>query len=506
MTERHLLSEYIEALGAAGLLTDCGVSEEERRTEILCLTYDTREISGQALFVCKGAHFKEEYLTYALENGAVAYVSEVKYAVDAPCITVSDIRSAMAVLARLFYNDAPSRVISVGITGTKGKSTTAYFLRSVLNDWLRSEARPDCAVISSIDTYDGVESFESHITTPEAIELHRHFNNAAESGISHLVMEVSSQALKYGRVEGIKFDVACFTNIGTDHISPVEHADFEDYFTSKLKIFDSCGVACINTDAEHSDRILAYAAGKCGIVTYGSHESDDVYCSNIEKRGDDTVFTVRCPEYEGEICITMPGIFNVSNALAAIAMAHVLGVPFEFVKSGLKSARAGGRMQVYKSRDGRIVVIVDYAHNKMSFDALYSSVRIEYPGRDIISVFGCPGGKAFLRRHDLGRLAGENSDFVIITEEDSGEEPFENIARDIAANIENCDYAVIEDRGEAIKNAILEYKASKKIILLTGKGEETRQKRRTEYVECPSDVDYALQYLREYDGAAAAVN
>lgn len=504
--KKHLLSEYIEVLTEKGLLVDTNASDENLCMEICHLTYDTRDMAPFALFVCKGAHFKREYLDLAVKGGAVAYVSEAKYSEAVPYIIVSDIRRAMVELAMLFYNNAPSRVVSVGITGTKGKSTTAYYLRAVLNDWFRSEDKPECAVVSSIDTYDGVINIESHITTPEAMELHRHFNNAAESGISHLVMEVSSQALKYGRVSGINFDVACFSNIGIDHISSIEHADFEDYFTSKLKILDSCKCACINTDADHAKRILSYAEGKCRIVTYGSHESDTVYCSNIEKSGDATVFTVRCPDYEGELCITMPGIFNVSNALATIAMAHVLGVPFEFVKSGLYGARAGGRMQVYKSRDERIVVIVDYAHNRMSFEALYSSVKFEYPNRDIISVFGCPGGKAFLRRRDLGELAGANSDYVIITEEDSGEEPFANIAKDIAANIESCDYAVIEDRGEAIRKAILEYKAEKKIILLTGKGEETRQKRMTEYVDCPSDVEYTLEYLKKYDAAIAMVN
>lgn len=501
--KKHSLSEYIGLLSRKGLLVDTDIDRDSTK-EIECLTYFTGEVAKNALFVCKGAHFKEEYLEFAMANGAIAYVSETKYPSVASYIIVSDVRRAMVELALEFYNDAPSRVTSVGITGTKGKSTTAYYVRAILNDWFKREGRPECAIISSIDTYDGVIREESHITTPEAIELHRHFNNAESSGISHLVMEVSSQALKYGRVLGIELDVACFTNIGCDHISPIEHTDFEDYFKSKLKIFDSCKCACINTDADLSDRILAYADGKCRIVTFGSHESDTVYCSGIEKRGEDTVFHVKTPDYEGEMKITMPGLFNVSNALAAIAICHVLGVPIEHVKSGLARARAGGRMQVYKSRDGKIVVIVDYAHNEMSFDALFSSVRIEYPDRDIVSVFGCPGGKAQLRRHDLGKIAGKNADYIIITEEDSGEEPFSSIAKDIAANIENCDYTVIEDRGEAIRKAILEYRAPKKIVLLTGKGEETRQKRGTAYVDCPSDVDHTLKFLKEYDSSADA--
>ena len=210
------------------------------------------------------------------------------------------------------------------------------------------------------------------------------------------------------------------------------------------------------------------------------------------------------PDFEGELEITMPGIFNVSNALAAISIAHVLGVPEKYVRSGLLRARAGGRMQTYVSADGRAVAIVDYAHNEMSFKALYDSVRVEYPGRKIISVFGCPGGKAHLRRHDLAAAADENCDYIIITEEDSGEEPFENIARDIAENIERCDFAVNEDRGEAIRKAICGVTDDERVVLITGKGEETRQKRGTLYVDCPSDVEYTKAALEEYDLAAGA--
>ena len=498
----HTLAEYIAVLGDEGLLVghDC---DAVMTSPVACLTYDTRELKSDALFICKGAHFKPEYASFAAENGAVALVGEVKYDSGAPCIVVSDIRRAMASLAKLFFDDAPSRVTSIGITGTKGKSTTAYYMRAIIDDWMRGEGRRDCAIISSIDTYDGVENFESHLTTPEIVELYRHFSNAEKTGISHLVMEVSSQALKYGRVSGINFDVACFMNIGLDHISPVEHSDFEDYFASKLKIFDICKTACINSDSDFADRIKAYADGKCRIVTFGTHPDDTVYCRSAEKRGDAIFFDVKTPEFERELCITMPGMFNVSNALAAIAMSYVLGIPDEYVESGLKRARAGGRMQIYRSRDEKVVVIVDYAHNKMSFEALFNSTKIEFPGRRMISVFGCPGYKAYLRRHDLAVAADEACDYIIITEEDSGEEPFRNIAKDIASNIERCDYLITEDRGEAIRRAVMDGDEPR-VILLTGKGEETRQKRGTQYIDCPSDVEYTLKYLEEYDRAAVA--
>lgn len=493
----HTLREYMEALEGRGLLRSATVDGALASTPITCLTYDTRSLSGTALFVCKGAHFKKEYLTDALGRGAVAYVSQLSYPVPAPRVLVNDIRHAIVVLGQLFYDHVTDKLTSVGITGTKGKSTTAYYLRAILDDWLAALGRPACAILSSIDVYDGVVREEAHLTTPEVLELYGHFQNAADSGISHLVMEVSSQALKYGRVRDMNFDVGCFTNIGADHISAIEHPDFEDYFTSKLKLFDCCRVGCVNSDADHARRVLDYARARCPVIAFGSHESDDVYCSRTEKREDGIYFTVRSEKYNGEFSITMPGFFNVSNALAAMAASQALGVPEEFVRSGLRRARAAGRMQVYESRDKQVVVVVDYAHNRMSFDALYRSIRLEYPGYERIAVFGCPGNKAILRRKDLGELSGQNCSFVYITEEDSGEEPFEHIARDIAQYVA-CPHLILEDRGECIRRAIQDG-TGKRVILLTGKGEETRMKRGSVYVDFPSDVEFARKYLSQYD-------
>ena len=202
MNTVHTLREYVDALRDAGILVESTVSDELAAREIHCLTYDTRALSEDALFICKGAHFKEEYLCDALSRGAIAYVAEKKHNVDAPCLLVNDIRYSLVVLGQLFYNHVTDKLTSVGITGTKGKSTTAYYVRYILNDWLRAQSMPACAILSSIDNYDGKSTEESHITTPEVLELYQHFENAYESGISHLVMEASSQALKYGRVRG----------------------------------------------------------------------------------------------------------------------------------------------------------------------------------------------------------------------------------------------------------------------------------------------------------------
>lgn len=497
MNPRHSLQQYTDALRSAGLLTESTIDDALASVIIDCFCYDNRAVTGTALFLCKGAHFKDDYLRDALQRGAVAYVADCVHDTDAPRLVVSDIRRALVVLARLYYNNVTDKLITVAITGTKGKSTTAYDMRYILNDWLSSQGKPDCALISSIDTYDGMTNAESHITTPEVLELYQHFQHALDSGITHLVMEASSQAFKVGRVGGMTFDVGAFLNIGEDHISPIEHPDFEDYFAAKLKLFDQCRIGCINTDVPYSERALSYARGRCELISFGSHESDTVFCRSVEKRADGLYFTVRSPRYNGEFSITMPGLFNVSNALAAVAMSMALGIPEDSVRRGLRVARVSGRMQVYESCDKNVTIIVDYAHNRMSFDALFRSTRAEYPGKMMISIFGCPGSHALQRRRDLGELSGQNCDFVYITEEDSGEEPFVQIAADIEKYVD-APHLVLEDRNECIRRAVCE-ETRPRVILLTGKGEEEYMKRGNVFVPCPSDVQMALTHLKTYD-------
>ena len=198
--------------------------------------------------------------------------------------------------------------------------------------------------------------------------------------------------------------------------------------------------------------------------------------------------------------LTMPGLFNVENALGMIAAAVKMGIPKEFIHSGLLRARSSGRMELYGSEDKKILAIVDYAHNKLSFEKLFSSMKEEYPDYEIVSIFGCPGKKALTRRRDLGTVAGRYSKKVYLVAEDPGYEPVEDISKDIAQYIEeqSCPYEMIEDRGEAIKAAI-ESAKGKTLLLVTGKGGETRQKYGSDYIDCPSDVEYVLRYLKEYD-------
>ncbi len=499
------LHDYLALLEREGLLAAPVPPEAKLDAPVALVSYDSRQAVPGTLFLCKGAGFRPEFLQQARDRGAVAYVSQTPYPqVALPCIQVTDMRLAIAPLADLFYGHPSGRLKVIGLTGTKGKSSTAYYLKYILDEYMAERHGPDSGIISSIDTYDGAERFESHLTTPEPLELQRHFANALDHGLEYLTMEVSSQALKYHRTLCTDFAAACFLNIGYDHISPIEHPDFEDYFASKLKIFTQSAINCVNLDCQHAQRVLsaAQAAGK-PVFTFSQKDQEaDVYASQVRKRGDDILFRVRTRRYLREFRLTMPGLFNVENALAAIAVCEGLNIPERCIYVGLMKARVPGRMEVYSNADSTVTAIVDYAHNRLSFETLFRSVQAEYPGRRVVTVFGCPGSKALDRRRDLGEIAGQYSDLVILTEEDSGEEDTLDICREIAAHVsaQNCQYSIEPNRGEAIRQAVLSCREPS-VLLITGKGAETRQKRGKAYVDTPSDVDYVQTFLREYDVA-----
>ena len=498
----YTVKDYVEILEENGLLLEDGAKEAGAQV-IRTMTYNSKEAEADTLFICKGAAFKPMYLREAVERGAVCYVSEKTFAPGerVPYILVKDIRKAMSVLANFFYNKPWEDLVVTGIGGTKGKSTSAYYMKAVVDDYMEALGKKESAVISSIDIYDGKSLVESHITTPEAVELQQHLRNALDSGIEYAEMEVSSQALKYNRVDGMRFDAAVFLNISEDHISPIEHEDFEDYFTSKMRMFEKADRAFVNLDADYTDRILTYAKDAKEMYTFSTKNPEaDFYAYAVRKEGHETKFSVKCAEFDEEFVLTMPGLFNVENALGVIAAATKLGIPSAYIHSGLKRARSSGRMELYASRDKEKIAIVDYAHNKLSFEKLFSSMQAEYPDYDIVSVFGCPGKKALVRRRDLGTVAGRYARKVYLAAEDPGYEPVADISADIARYVaaQNCPYEMIEDRGEAIRTAI-EKSEGKTLFLITGKGAETRQKYGSEYIDCPSDVEYVKKYLAQYD-------
>ena len=504
MSKIMSLTEYKHILQQKGLLTGC-VHEEDFSKEISFITYDSRQVKPGTLFVCKGAAFKEEYLKNAIGDGAVAYISEREYdeGGNVPAIIVSDIRKAMPVLGDLFYDYPQSKLKITAFGGTKGKSTSTYYMKYVVDEYLAAQGKTESAVLSSIDNYDGVIREESHITTAESLELHMHFDNAVSSGIEFLEMEVSSQALKYDRVLGVGFDVGVFMNISEDHISPNEHADFEDYLSSKMKMFALTDTAVVNLDTDCLDRVLKESEASEKVITFScKNPGADYYAHDIRKEGDSIFFRVSgCESWtDEEFELTMPGLFNVENALGVIAAATVYGIPLECIRNGLRKAKSPGRMEHYRSADGLINAFVDYAHNKLSFEALYSSVKKEYPGSRIVGVFGCPGGKAYQRRYELPQTAAKYADKLYICAEDPGPDPAEEISAEVAkyAAEAGIDYEEIEDRGACIHKAIMEVRKPT-VLLITGKGEETRQKYGTVYAPCRSDADYTMEFIKEYD-------
>ena len=504
MSKIMSLTEYKDILQQKGLLTGC-VHEEDFSKEISFITYDSRQVKPGTLFVCKGAAFKEEYLKNAIGDGAVAYISEREYdeGRNVPAIIVSDIRKAMPVLGDLFYDYPQSKLKITAFGGTKGKSTSTYYMKYVVDEYLAAQGKTESAVLSSIDNYDGVIREESHITTAESLELHMHFDNAVSSGIEFLEMEVSSQALKYDRVLGVGFDVGVFMNISEDHISPNEHADFEDYLSSKMKMFALTDTAVVNLDTDCLDRVLKESEASEKVITFScKNPGADYYAHDIRKEGDSIFFRVSgCESWtDEEFELTMPGLFNVENALGVIAAATVYGIPLECIRNGLRKAKSPGRMEHYRSADGLINAFVDYAHNKLSFEALYSSVKKEYPGSRIVGVFGCPGGKAYQRRYELPQTAAKYADKLYICAEDPGPDPAEEISAEVAkyAAEAGIDYEEIEDRGACIHKAIMEVRKPT-VLLITGKGEETRQKYGTVYAPCRSDADYTMEFIKEYD-------
>lgn len=503
--EKYTVEHYIDILKENDQIKEIINCDSILKKEVNHVSYNSKEIIENTLFVCKGASFKIEYLKEAINVGVFVYVSEKKYDVDIPCILVKDIQKALSALSAMYFNYPGESINVIGVGGTKGKSTTTYYIKTILDEYSKSMNKKETAVISSIDTYDGIEKFESHITTPESYEIHKHFCNALKSDMENIVMEVSSQALKLNRVADVFFDIGIFMNISEDHISPIEHKDFDDYYNSKLKMFKNTKNAIVNMDADFAENTLSVAKrDSVRVITFSMKNKDtDIYAYDIRKDGFNTIFRVHTPSYDNEFMLTMPGLFNVENALAAIATTYLMNIPVEYIKNGLKIARSSGRMEVFHTKDMKIIILVDYAHNKLSFEKLFSSVKEEYKGRRIVSIFGCPGKKALLRRKDLGTVAGMYSDFVYLVAEDPGAEPVIDISNDIARYVKKYtnNYALIEERGDAILDAVLKAEKEEKetIILLTGKGRETRQKYGTEYLPCISDVEYTEKYLSEYD-------
>lgn len=451
-------------------------------SEYTALVSDSRAVTPGSLFFCKGARFKKEYLLSAMEKGAAAYVSETDYGVDIPCILVPDIRKAMADYSKTFFGDPSAHLTLAGITGTKGKSTTLYFLRSIMeNAGVCGSGK--FGFISTIENYDGQKLEESHLTTPEAIELNTILSNMVKNGLKTAGMEVSSQALKYDRTRGLRYKIGAFTNFSPDHISPEEHSDLEDYFCSKLRLIDQCEAFAVNLDCDRAAEIAAACrkALESGslqkIITYSKIDpSADYRIENLRKEEGRTVFELTGL---GRIELSMPGLFNAENAALAAILAKELGANGEEIRKGLLDARASGRMEIFRSPARQITGIVDFAHNGLSFEKIFSSAREEYPDCRIEAVFGCPGNKSFERRTELPAVAAKYADYCYITEDDPYLEDPLDICREVFANLQRFGGAgeIIPDRKDAITAAV-KNAAPKTVLLVLAKGCDTYMHRK----------------------------
>ena len=312
-----------------------------------------------------------------------------------------DIRKAMSLVSIAFYQKAYRNFRVVGLTGTKGKTTTTYFMKNILDAFCRRNpqlcAAQKSAVLSTVEVDTGIEHHEAHLTTPESPDLQRYFAQTRDSGLPFLTMEVSSQAYKLSRVYGMDFDVGMFLNIGEDHIGPLEHTDFEDYFSCKLQLMEHCRTAIVNREMDHAQRVLEHARAHAQrVLTFGKLETadlDDDDCwilRDIQKEEQGFTFTTSHGLEQDSWRIRMAGRFNVENALAAILAAKALGVDDQSIREGLLQNEVQGRMNLFE-KDG-VTVLVDYAHNFLSFQKLYESLKADYPGQRIVVVVGCPGG------------------------------------------------------------------------------------------------------------------
>ena len=506
MNDSISIKQAVELLEQDGLLVgyDCPPQLLEHRFSHL--SYSSADVTPDTFFICKGAAFKEEYLRDAIAKGAGVYLAQSRYeGVDCPHILVSDIRKAMSLVSIAFYQKAYRNFRVVGLTGTKGKTTTTYFMKNILDAFCRRNpqlcAAQKSAVLSTVEVDTGIEHHEAHLTTPESPDLQRYFAQTRDSGLPFLTMEVSSQAYKLSRVYGMDFDIGMFLNIGEDHIGPLEHTDFEDYFSCKLQLMEHCRTAIVNREMDHAQRVLEHARAHAQrVLTFGKLETadlDDDDCwilRDIQKEEQGFTFTTSHGLAQDSWRIRMAGRFNVENALAAILAAKALGVDDQSIREGLLQNEVQGRMNLFE-KDG-VTVLVDYAHNFLSFQKLYESLKADYPGQRIVVVVGCPGGKAQLRRRDIGTLSGQNADYLYLTAEDPQFEDVRSICEEIASFVKpyGTPYEIIEDRAQAVEKAITTAQKGD-VIVLAAKGEEVYQKVRGEYVYYESDLAIAKRLL-----------
>ncbi len=439
--------------------------------DILDIAYDSRKAVLNSLFVCIEG-FKvdgHKFVNSAIDNGAKALIVEkdVDVSENITVIRVKNSRFALAYVADSLYNHPSKKFNLIGITGTKGKTTTTYMIKSILE----AEDKK-VGLIGTLGSSVGEEKLQSERTTPESYDLQAIFSEMVSKNVNDVVMEVSSQGLVLHRVSCCDFNIGVFNNLSRDHIGPNEHKDMEDYLNAKIKLFKMCKKAIINIDNEYSNRVIDGC--DCEFLTFGINKRADIHATDIITYPDHVEFKVSSPWWSEIIKVNVPGMFSVYNTLGAICVCGLMGISLKSIKKGLQNINVPGRAEVVETgKDFNI--IIDYAHTPDSLENILTTIKNYAPGR-VVSVFGCGGDRDRNKRPMMGEISGKIADFTIITSDNPRTEEPLSILKDIEEGIKNTGnaYIIIEDRTEAIRYAIKNSKPQD-IILLAGKGHETYQ-------------------------------
>ncbi len=480
-------------------LTECG------DIDITDLSYDSRKVKDGTLFVAlSGANFDgHDFASEVVEKGAKALVIEkdvtIGDAKDVVLIKVKDTRYALACLSAAWFKHPADVLKVIGVTGTKGKTTTTYLIKDILE---RKGSK--VGLVGTIETVIGDEHIPSKNTTPESFVLQETFRKMVDLGIDTAVMEVSSQALMMHRTAGFVFDTGVFTNIEPDHIGPNEHKDFSEYLHCKSLLFKQCRNAVLNGDDDHVAEMLNGRDG--GYVTFGLKKENALGSLNdyvavneklIKTPGElGVLFDIEGKQEIRDIETGTPGDFSVYNSLCATVVGLLYGAGEKDIKDALKSPHVRGRIESVKVSD-KFSLIIDYAHNAMALESLLASLRKYEPGR-LVCLFGCGGNRDRNRRFEMGEVSGRLSDFTIITSDNPRFEEPSAIMDDIETGIKKTsgEYVKIADRKEAIAYAIKNALPGD-LVILAGKGHEDYQE--IKGVKHPMDERVLIEeVLREF--------
>ena len=422
--------------------------------EITSVVYDSRKAEPGSLFLCiKGAVSDgHAYAKEVAEKGASVLVVQdaVEVPEDVTVIQVENSRYAMACISAAWFDHPAKKLKTIGITGTKGKTTTTYLVKSILEN-----AGHKTGLIGTIETIIAEEHIPSANTTPESYLVQQYFAKMAEAGCDSVVMEVSSQGLMLHRTAGFTFDIGIFTNLEPDHIGPNEHKDFEEYLRCKALLFKQCKTGIFNADDQHLEQILE--GHTCEVETFGFSEKADLRAENtklVTGKGTLGIHYDVKGLMDFPVEIDLPGKFSVYNSLTAIAVCRHFNVTEENIQKALKQAKVKGRIEMVKVSDD-FTLMIDYAHNAMSLESLLTTLK-EYKPNRLVCLFGCGGNRSKLRRYEMGEVSGKLADLTIITSDNPRNEEPQEIINDIKVGIGKTDgkYVEIIDRKEAIAYAI----------------------------------------------------